>query len=71
MITQLQEERNENLAQISELNEEVTKLNSQLEHEKKQIGMMTSRTSVMDDILKVKNEPKSGGFSYKALNRKQ
>jgi hypothetical protein len=25
----------------------------------------------VDDILKVKEEPKSGGFSYKALNRKQ
>jgi len=69
MITQLQEERNENLAQISDLSEEVTKLNSQLKHEKKQTGMMTSGTKVMDEILK--EETKIGGFSYKALNRKQ
>jgi len=44
MITQLQDERIENLAQISELNDKVTKLNSQLEHVKKQVEMMTART---------------------------
>jgi peptidoglycan hydrolase CwlO-like protein len=71
IIPQLQDERNENLAQISELNDEVTKLNSQLEHVKKQVGKMTTGTNVLDDILKVKEDPKSGGFSYKALNRKQ
>jgi len=44
MITQLQDERIENLAQISELNDEVTIFNSQLEHVKKQVGMMNAGT---------------------------
>ena len=38
----LQGERSENLAKISELNDEVTQLNSQLEHVKKQVRMMTT-----------------------------
>ena len=44
MIAQLQDERFENLAQISELNDELTKLNSQLEHVKEHAGIMTAGT---------------------------
>jgi len=42
IISQLQVERSENLAKISKLNDEVTQLNSQLEHVKKQVRMMTT-----------------------------
>jgi len=41
-IAQLQDERFDNLAHISELNDELSKLNSQLEHMKEQVGMMTA-----------------------------
>jgi len=73
IIIQLQDERDENIAKISELNDEVTQLNSQLEHLKQHVRMMTTGTNVLDDIIEVKNkeEPKSGGFNYKALNIKQ
>jgi len=73
IITRLQDERGDNLAKISELNDEVTQLNCQLKHVEKQVRMMTTGTNVLDDIFEIKNkeEPKSGGFNYKALNRKQ
>lgn len=73
IISQLQVERSENLVKISELNDEVTQLNSQLEHVKKQVRMMTTRTNVLEEILEVKNKekPKSTDFNYKALNMKQ
>ena len=73
IINQLQLERSENLAKISELNDEVTQLNSQLEHVQKHVRMMTTRTNVLEEILEGKNKekPKSIGFDYKVLNKKQ
>jgi predicted regulator of Ras-like GTPase activity (Roadblock/LC7/MglB family) len=44
VIAQLQDERFENVAQISKLNDELTKLNSQLEHVKEQDGIMIAGT---------------------------
>ena len=41
-ISQLQDERFDNLAHILELNDELSKLNSQLDHTKEQVGMMTA-----------------------------
>jgi len=41
-IAQLQDERFDNLAHISELNDELSKLNSQLKHMKERVGMMTA-----------------------------
>jgi len=73
IISKLQDEWSENLAKISELNDEVTQLNSQLEHINKQVRMMTTGTNVLEEILEVKNIEKSEGvgFNYKALNKKQ
>ena len=51
IISQLQFERSDHLAKIYELNDEVTQLNSQLEHVKKQVRMMTTRTYVLEEIL--------------------
>ena len=41
-ISQLHAEKSDHLAKISELNDEVIQLNSQLEHLKKQVKMMTT-----------------------------
>jgi len=51
----------------------VTQLNSQLEHIKKQVRMMTTGTTVLQEILEVKNteKPEGADFNYKALNKKQ
>jgi len=66
-------ERSSHLTKISELNDEVTLLNSQLEHVKKQVRMMTTGTGVLDKILegKVKVKPNGIGFDYEPLNQKQ
>lgn len=42
IISQLQTERDNHLAKISEINDEVTQINSQLEHLKKQVKMITT-----------------------------
>jgi len=73
IINMLQDAWSENLVKISELNDEVTQLNSQLEHIKKQVRMMTTGTNVLEEIIEVKNKEKSEGadFNYIALNKKQ
>jgi SMC interacting uncharacterized protein involved in chromosome segregation len=47
----LEEENTGHLAKISELNNEVIRLNSQLDHVMKQVKMMTTGTDVLDEIL--------------------
>jgi peptidoglycan hydrolase CwlO-like protein len=49
-ISELQAERSEHLAKISGLNDELIQLNSQLEHLKKQVKMMTIGTNVLEEI---------------------
>jgi len=72
-ISQLQTERGDHLTKIYELNDEVTQLNSQLQHVKKQVRMMTTSTNVLEEILEGQNsgKPKGIGFNYKPLNKKQ
>jgi len=71
--SQLQAERSDHLAKTSELNDEVTQLNFQLEHVKKQVKMMTTGTDVLEEILEGQNKgkPKGINFDYKPLNKKQ
>ena len=71
--SQLLDERSNHLVKTSELNDEVTLLNSQLEHVKKQVKMMTTGTEVLDEILEgqVKGKPNGIGFDYNPLNQKQ
>jgi len=64
IISQRQVERSGNLAKISDLNDEVTQLNSQLEHVKKQVRMMTTRTNVLEEMLEVRNKEKSKGVAF-------
>lgn len=47
-ISQLHVERSDHLAKISNLNDEVTQLNSQLEHLKKQVRMMNTCTNLLE-----------------------
>jgi len=71
--SQLLAGRSNHLAKISELNDEVRLLNSQFEHTKKQVKMMTTGTSTLDEILEgqVKEKPNGIRFDYNHLNRKQ
>ena len=55
-IVQLHDERFDNLAHISELNDELSKLNSQLEYMRKQIGMMTADSTRSKKMLKHSKE---------------
>ncbi|MCI27351.1 gag-pol polyprotein, partial [Trifolium medium] len=73
IIAQLQAERYDNLSKISELNNEVTQLNSKLEHMKKQVVMMHNSTDVLDEILdkQIPGKPKGLGFNYQALNEQK
>jgi chromosome segregation ATPase len=72
-INQLQTERSDHLATITELNDEVTRLNSQLENMKKQVRMMNTGTDLLEEILEGQNQgkPKAIGFDYRALNQQQ
>ena len=72
-ISQLQVEKSDHLAKISELNDELTQLNSQLKHVKKNVRMMTTRTDVLEEIQEGQNKekPTGTGFDYKSLNKKQ
>ena len=58
---------------ISELNDEVTLLNSQLEQVKKQVEMMTDDSTILDDMTEGQGKRKANGigFDYKPLNQKQ
>ncbi|KEH32869.1 envelope-like protein, putative [Medicago truncatula] len=71
--SQLLSERSNHLASISELNDEVRLLKSQLENIMKQVKMMTTGTSTLDEVLKaqVKENPKGIGFDYNPLNQTQ
>jgi len=55
-IAQLQVERFDNLAHISELNDELSKLNSQLKYMREQIGMMTADLTRSKKMLKHSKE---------------
>jgi len=68
--SQLLAERSNHLAKISKLNDEVKLLNSKFEHTKKQVKMMTSDTSTLDDILEgqVKKIPNGIKYDYTHLN---
>ncbi|KAK2422833.1 hypothetical protein QL285_033334 [Trifolium repens] len=70
-INQLQTERSDHLAKITELNDEVTQLNSQLEHLKKYVRMMNTGTNLLDEILEGQShgKPKAIGFDYRTLNK--
>lgn len=71
--SQLLAERSNHLAKISELNDEVRLLNSQFDHIKKQVKMMTTGTSTLDEILEgqVKENPNGIGFDYNPLNQRK
>jgi len=71
--SQLLGERSNHLAKISELNDEVRLRNSQFEHIKKQVKVMTTGTSTLDEILEgqVKKNPNGIGFDYNPLNQRQ
>jgi len=73
ITNQLEEERMGHLANISEHNNEVTLLNSQLSHVMKHVKMMTIGTGVLDEILEgqIKGKPNGIGFSFKHLNQNQ
>lgn len=72
IISQLQTERDNHLAKISEINDEVTQINSQLEHLKKQVKMITTWTNALEEILEVqiRGKPNGIGFYHKAQNKK-
>jgi len=72
-ISHQEAEKRDHLEKISEINDEVIQLNSQLEHVKKQVRMMTTCTNVLEEILKGqrKENPKGTAFDYKTLNKKQ
>jgi len=71
--SQLLAERSNHLAKIYELNDEVRLLSSQFEHTKKQVKMMTTSTSTLDDILEgqVKKSLNGIKYDYNHLNQKQ
>jgi hypothetical protein len=73
VIIQLKTERNCHLAKIGALNDEVSQLNSQLEHLKKQVVMMHHSTHALDEILEkqVIGKPQPIGFDYETLNKRQ
>ncbi|GAU44433.1 hypothetical protein TSUD_100800 [Trifolium subterraneum] len=73
LVIQLKTERKCHLAKIGALNDEVSQLNSQLEHLKKQVVMMHHSTHVLDEILEkqVVGGPRPIGLDYETLNKKQ
>jgi len=70
---QLLTERSNHLAKISELNDEVTLLNSQHEQVKKQVGMMTTDSGIPDEMSQGQDKGRANGigFDYEPLNQKQ
>ena len=55
-IAQLHDEMFDNLAHISELNDELSNLNSQLEHMREQVGMMTADSTRSKQMFKHSEE---------------
>jgi hypothetical protein len=72
-INKLQVERNDELAKVAELQNEVTQSNSQLEDLKKCVKQMNPGTDVLEKILEkqIPGKPKGLGFNYGALNKQQ
>ena len=72
-ISQLHAERSDHLAKIYDLNDEVTQLNSQLEHVRKQVRMMNTCIDLLKEMLEGQNQGKPNviGFDYKALNKQK
>ncbi|MCI15503.1 gag-pol polyprotein, partial [Trifolium medium] len=72
IIAQLQAERYDNLSKIDELNKEVIKLNTDLEHVKKLV-MMHNSTEQLDEILgkQILGKPKGIGFNYQSMNKQK
>jgi len=68
-INHLQEERIGHLEKISELNNKVMLLNSQLDHVLKQVRMMTTEIDVLDKMLEgqIKGKPNGINFSHEHL----
>jgi uncharacterized coiled-coil protein SlyX len=69
--SELLTERSSHLTRISELNDVVSSLNSQLEQVKKQVDMMTNGSTVLeDDVTEGQDKRKADGvgFDYKLLN---
>ncbi|PNY13324.1 gag-protease polyprotein [Trifolium pratense] len=73
VIGQLQAKKYDNLSKISELNNEVTQLNSKLEHMKKQLVLMHNNTDALDESLdkQISGKPKGIGFNYHGLNKEK
>jgi len=55
-------ERSNHLTRISELNDEVTLLNSQLEQVKKQVEMMTVDSIILDNMTEGQGKIKANGI---------
>ncbi|GAU46879.1 hypothetical protein TSUD_25960 [Trifolium subterraneum] len=72
LILELQSERDKHLTKISELSDEVTQLNSKLEHMKMEVVMMHGSTTALDGILDKQipgKRTKVIGYDYRALNK--
>ncbi len=72
LILELQSEKNEHLTTISELNDEVTLLNSKLEHMKKEVIMMHGGTATLEELIETQvpgKRTKGIGYDYKNLNK--
>jgi len=61
-ISQLLTESNQHLTKMFELSNEVTQLNSQLEHLKKHVKMMNTGTDVLEEILEGQIKGKPNGI---------
>jgi hypothetical protein len=70
-INHLQKERIGHLTRISELNNKVILLNSQLENVLKQVIMMTTGFDVLDKMLEgqIEGKPNGIGFSHEHLRQ--
>jgi len=68
--SQLLTERSNHLAKISQLNNEVILLNSQLDQIKKQTEIVSNDTTILEEVTKDHNVRKAKGieFDYKPLN---
>ncbi|PNY10358.1 retrotransposon-related protein, partial [Trifolium pratense] len=72
IIQTLESEKLDNLAEISKLQEEVTELQTHLDHFKKQVGMLNKGTELLDEILEKLPTPSRSktaiGYQYKNVN---
>lgn len=70
-INQLLQERSKHLSKITELNNEVILLKSQLDHVLKQVKMMTTGTEVLDRMLnsQIVGKPNGIGFTHEHLKK--